>query len=398
MNTDSHANTASVLKRMKTGHRAWFWFCTEIQEGGPVLLLSSLRKDPLLESLRKTASQIQPANDGSVATGLLTVTAAGVVQFVGNSVREEHLVFLSKLVSDHVELHQEFAIMKDAEMMRTDEYGTIVEHHRDSTLWEHIQKSTVSGTIEDTAERLAIIPANRDFWFWMTENGPDGLAFLLLGSPKRDPDGKQFAAKISEIRNQVPESPKEISGIARKGEQGMLLFSTQQPVEIGQKIARKLIADHATLRTALKDLRIGQMSGGKFIRIASIFDDDKSPFGQTLMAVDNGETVWFCFGSGEGGGLHIDRDQSRVKAAMKSMKSKNKTRGQLVRAARGWLEFQCRTPYPGFLRDLIKWAYQSRNINPDVIQLRGARMTQVGKGGEVLDQQKNDKLWGRIDS
>ncbi|CAN0454193.1 unnamed protein product, partial [Ectocarpus fasciculatus] len=208
-------SVAEQLSALPTGQRAWFWYCPQLADEQPVLLLQHFKLDARQQALQRQIAQLQLPAGALPVCGVAHSGGDGTLSFGAPLLSADGLERLASWASRHVAAHPGLARLKGARFVRTSLDGRGVANHADDALWAGLPAPKVSGSLEETAALLPKVKAGRSYWFWMTDTGPGGAPWLILGSSKHDADGALFAQKVAAVRAQAAGTPTAVRGVLR---------------------------------------------------------------------------------------------------------------------------------------------------------------------------------------
>lgn len=402
--TVSIDNVAAQLAALPAGQRAWFWFCPQLADDQPLLLLRHFKLDPRQEALQADIAAISLPDGALPIRGVAHSDGDGALSFGGPLLGEEDLRRLAGWAGGNVADHPGLARLKGARFVRTSLNGRVTAMHADDSLWDALPAPKVPGSLAEAAALLPMVKPGRSYWFWLTDAGPGGRPWLVLGSSKRDADGSLFAQKVAAVSAQCDGAPTVVRGVLRAREDGSLLFTSTDPVVGPPQVAlAKLIAATGEQMPRLASSRLAQVEGGSFRRVVSPdagagagagaavaeAGPDYAAQAAALSGIGEGKLAfWF---SADGGHLELDADRAALKARV-SDRGAPMAAGSVQRA-KGYLLFQAKRPAPGFVDALAAWAGAHYSRNPGLRALEGARFMARDRDGNTTDRQKNDTAW-----
>jgi len=397
------------LSLLKTGERCWFWFCPQIVDPNPILLVQPFQTDPTMEKLQATASSLSPPMGAFISMGIMSVDLQGQLTLGGPGLTRRHLAQLASWADRHTSAHPALARLKNTTFINLNSSGEVQAVHKAPNLWSNLPDIVLPGTLAETAMRLGKLSVGRSCWFWLARNGPSDKPFLSLHPAKKDPQGAEFAKAVVLLRRQASRRGVEIRGLLRKIDPDSVLLITTDAIDEGHAILQELGEENADLKAALSACILIRTHNGRFAEVVLVGDDaadvDAVVGGLDLSGqvaaldglADAGSKALFWFGiSAEDDTplLLLSTDRDALKGAVKGAgKASKSVRGQVVRSKKGWLEFRTRTPYPGFITALGGWCRAHRPQWPALKALTGARMICRNADGEIVDRQKNDTIW-----
>lgn len=388
-------STSEYLSGWRPGHRAWFWLCPELDDSAPLLLLSPMGDDPA--SLRETAAALALPDGAQPCAGIASADGAGRISLGGPALSDTHLARLARWVRYNRDEHPGLSRLKDVVLIRT-EGGRVAGRVEDSALWADIPDARVPGSLDETVRRLGRLKAGMNFWFWMTARGPSGAPHLLLEVQRRDPDGRILVRNANEQRlARGGDAAPECGGILRQTEDGSIVLTTEAPLREALDILSALVEAHPSIAEHLAEARVVRTEGDRFREVGRLSRVDLSRQSALLQELPD-EPLWFWFTdrSGVDGAplLLLETSRDALKATAKAAGGGERTlRGQVAASRNGWLEFRTRDPWPNFIAELARWAAAHHTRWPDLARLRGARMTQRDRDGQILDRQKDSDAW-----
>lgn len=387
------------LAGLQAGQRVWFWCGPKTSAPHPPLLIHPLADDPEMANLRSDILKI-PREDGAPEfLGLGSVDTNGVLQLGSADASAAALKALALWTAENIAAHPGLARLRNTRMLRID--GTrVAAIHRADELWSAIPELVLPGTMNQTARTLAAMETDQEAWFWLSARGPDGKPFLALES--RDLDGAGFAEVIGGLLRRSPADAVGIKGVARLTDTGLVL-TTSDAIEGWQAAINGLKADWGDRLSRLDDVRMLQLVDGSIKAAercsggAAAPSVDLSVQSAVLSALTDGQKVFFWFASESVSGgpvLLLAADRSALKPQVKAAKAKGAScKGMLRRSAKGWLEFQTKDEYDGFIPQLAGWVARHRDQWPALSALIGARMTRRDTDGNIVGRFKDDSAW-----
>ena len=393
--------TAATLAALEAGHRAWFWFCPQVEDSHPPLLLQPLSEDPSMARLRALAAQVPFPPEGTLCMGTATVGVDGTMSFGSPLASATDLSALAGWVRGNVSAHPQLARLHSARFVTVSPAGVVEATHQNQALWDGVPRPIVSGTIGETALILEVLTPSEDAWFWLTAAGPGGQPFLALQPIADDPDGSAFAARIALICRRRSGAGAVIRGVARKTEGGAFLLTTQGDSTGWGEMLQALLATHRSdwpALAALDDARLITIRGGKFADIVGASaGPDLSAQAALLDGLAEGDRAWFWFTdrSSDGGPLLLlGADREALKATARAARGEGSTlAGRLRMTRRGWIELRAKSAYPQLVPMLAAWTAAHRRRWPVLARLRGARFVVTDADGEIVSRHKDDAAW-----
>jgi len=386
------------LSSLRAGQRAWFWFCPELDDEQPLMVVRSFQKPPSTDAIRDALRALSLPLGGSLCSGVMSVTPDGTLRMGGPGLSGDHLGRLSRWVSHNVTTHPSLARLRDATLVDVGPGGVVRGQHTDPSLWRGIPALPVRGGIAETASRIDKIKPGLSVWFWMSTVGPGGASFLSLGLERRDPDGTAFARQVTQIRRQLPKphtAPTSL-GVMRALADGSLVLTTRDDAQAALEILHALLADHGEQLARLSGARVVQMDGEQIVTSRQLRPTpvpDLSHLDAGLAALQGNQPVWFWFCPAHGLLLDADRGTLRAAASERNRDGAPSLNGQAKRSPKGWVEFRTRRPLPGFITALAGWVAQHEDAHPSLSVLRLSRMTHRDDSGQVIARQRDDDAW-----
>ena len=398
----STAHTAANLSQLSAGHRAWFWFCPQLQEPWPKLLITPLKTDPRMERLRADAGQIPLPDGAALAVGIANVSATGQLTLGGQGLSEDGLKQLATWVGQNIDDHPGLRALKDTSFLAIQD-GRVTARHEDAALWSDIPDPKCSGTIEESIHHFSRLRPGQNFWFWMTDAGPGGEPFVVLGPGRKDTSGARFAARVAELERRCPRQGAAVRGVLRLSGEDTVVLTSAEPIDIAEKIARALMRAHPPLRDRLMSARLIQSEGGRFVAHRALQEADGPDLSRQsalleALTEDAPLLFWFTDQGADGAPvLLLEADKGALREAARAARGEGKTlRGQLRPSKAGWLHFRTQGEYDGFVTDLAAWAADHHSAWPALRRLKGARLTQVDGDEQTVSRQRDDDAWERI--
>lgn len=385
------------LGALRAGDRAWFWLCPALEGLMPPLLLQPLRSDPEMAALRAQAVR-QPVPVGARAlVGLANVDAQGRLSLGGPGLSAAMLSALAGWAVRFVGAFPELARLKGTTMLNVVD-GVVAERHDDPALWAALPDLPAPGTVAALGLRLSRLKPGRSAWFWITDTGPGGAPHAALGNPRRDPDGKLFAARVAEIRRQAPSTGAQLQGLLQVSADGRLSLTTATPLAEAQPIVQALLAAHGGVLAPLAEARLVQLRGGQVVAAEALapgVDLQKQASALGQLAAGAPLRFWFTHQGADGQPLLLlDADSGALRDAARAARGTGgELRGKVEKTPRGWLHFQTKTDDTDFLAALAGWATGLAGQEPALAALRGARVTVRGPGDDIAARYRNDALW-----
>jgi hypothetical protein len=392
------ASSAMDLSELEMGQRAWFWLSPDLDFEQPILLLSSFKEDPLLDELKNKVSLLSLPEGCHSFSGILTVDTEGHMQFGGKDLQKSHLRRLAAWVQQNISEHPDLAYLRHSTMIELRTDGMVLSTYRLDRLWEQIPHRIVAGTINESVKRLKRAKKERNYWFWMAQSA-NKKSFLYIDSSKKDKQGELFAKRVNLFQRQNKDE-RSLSGIFRRTEGGMLILSSQEPVERVKALCLTIIEDHSPLLDELKKATLIQTKEGKFNKIIQVeektrTDLDLSQLVHCLKELDD-TPLWFWFGFG-GKGLLLNHKREALKSEVAKAASNDASiLGQVYRTSSGRLEFLTRKPFGNLIDELAHWTKKHIVDWPALSLLKGARVVQKNREGEIVNRDKNRALWREL--
>ena len=405
--------TANTLNKLMVGDRFWFWFCSDVEKGFPLFMAKGTELDPDMNQLQNDAKGIPLKLGGIPMMGLGNVANDGHIQLSCTMGSKSTLAALSVWVKENVSLHPEFARLKNAELFNISAQGLVRSIHKDDNLWSGVPDIIARGSLAESAQRLTKLKPEQNYWFWLAEKGPGDDPFLLLGPSKRDTEAESFVNQIVALRGRATGLGTEIKGVVQMSTGGTLLFSTEDDITECSSIMTALVNSEPTLTASLNNALVLHKKGAK-IDQTFILSLPSAPVSKSkpkskakdlsnqvevlgaLKSEDDKALFWMCTVSGTTH-LILSTDKDALKSSVKALGAAEKSiRGQVVVSSSGWLGFRIRSPYPGFLDELIEWTRSNHSDWPDLLRLKGARVMQIDGDKNIVDRQKNSAGWDSI--
>ncbi len=390
----------TLLNKLQAGQRAWFWLCLDVTGDDPPLLLTPLKTDARMDSLRAMYSNIALKPGSAVSMGIASVTPQGTLQLCGPHLSENTLLRLAHWAEQNIADHPELARLKGLALLNTAD-GMVTARHTDDEIWSELPDTVAPGTLAETALRLKKLKPGRNFWYWLTDRGPDDAPFLALGSTSRDPQGARFADHIQQLRRQSTERGAELNGVLRLTTAGNIVLTCEAPLQPAVAVLAALAREPGL--SALQTARLIRMEGGQLAEVIVAQPDrgvDLSAQVTALSAVAEDAPVWFWFTAADQDGapaLLLSADRDALKGAVKSARGSGaELRGRVTLSSKGWLHFQARTPYTDFIPALAQWVSTHHTRWPGLTRLRDARLTCTDKSGHIISREKNDAAWAAL--
>ena len=409
----------SNLESLKIGERFWFWLCTDAESNQTMFLLQSLASDPTMKILSAQAEKTALPSGSIPIHGVGFANMDGTLSLGSALLAANHLVSIASWVNKDVEGHPVLARFKNLKLLEINSEGVLNNIYEYAVLWTDIDAPQVSGTMADTIDHMDKMAVDKTYWFWMTTVGPGGKPFLYVQSMKKDPNGAGFAKKVSSFQKLTATEGKEVKGQVQKTGSDTFIFMTSNSVEDGKEILSVLIENDA-FNPYLFDaylLKAGENAfgnvvvmdldqeidtvGGGFSEIKAKSKSKYSVATTTINIIDSteiGEKRLFWFGDVNGKGtLLLGETKDGLKALM-SEKGAGPVgvKGKVVLSKKGIFEFYSRNAFENFVPKLAKWVYKNHGSHPALLKLKGSRFIQRNSEGEVIDKQKNDKVWTKI--
>lgn len=399
--TASIQSVCEQLERWRPGHRAWFWLCPSLDNTAPILLIRSLTADANMDKLCADVAGMGSV-DGPSFVGLASADEQGRLSFGGPGLSRRELGRLSEWVKHNVDDHPALARLKNAEFVHIDGDGVIAARAVEPALWQGVPDVAVSGTLSVYAQRLQKLKVGMNFWYWMTDSGPGKKPFLFVAQQRKDPSGERFAEQVGLLCRRSSALGQTHKGVLRQTDDGALLFSSQASSSRGVSILQSLIDAHPAEFAVLNGASVVRTSSGKFVdqqTVAAETGPDLSRQSQLLEALDGDAPVFFWLTDAADSGapmLVLETNKDALKAGAQAVGGKGNTlRGQLKRHKTGWIELRSSKTMPDVIAVLARFVHAHRSAWPVLDQLKGARMTQRDRAGEIISRQRNDAVWER---
>ncbi|MFT5682793.1 MAG: hypothetical protein ACI8RZ_003717 [Myxococcota bacterium] len=397
MTQASIQSTAEILTQTPVGSRMWFWFCPDLPVDVPMLLLSSLERDPGMDKLNAAAGTLEFPLGGRLFMGLASVSVGGAIRLGAPGLTGDDLAALAGWVRAHLFGHPGLARLKGASFLDIQSDGRVAGIHDDAALWAGIPHVPVAGSIDGTAAVLDGLAEGEDAWFWMSELGGSGSPSAAAVRVEDDPMGRAFRGQVRAIRGEGS----AFSGVLRPLTEARMAMTTTGDLDTSERIVTTLLtANQETLR-CLHGARLVRMSGGRFVAARTINVSTDGPDLSDLMAslkdlTDGGKRVfWFTTAGKDGSAiLVLAEEPGALKAAAKPVQGTDRgMRGQVRMSNKGWLEFRSRKPIDDFIPALAGWVTTLHAAWPGLRTLKGARLTVRDGHDEIVSRHRDDEAW-----
>lgn len=396
----TNGQLSHTLQNLSVGERSWFWFCSATDAVETPLVLSPLRRDPMMHTLRAQVELIHRPAQSEAYTGLASINADGTIALGAPGVSTDALSALASWVLRNVRAFPDLERLRDACFVRIDG-DRVVAQYDDPELWLGMDAGPQPGSIDEAAARLAAAPPLVPYWVWMTDCGPGNAPFMLLASTTDDPGGEAFASQISSVRLRSPALGKTFSGTLHQSSDGLPVLTTpSSTAEQAPAILDALTVAHPGL-SALQQARVFRIKGQRRQEIKR--GPDLTRELAALQALSGpGHQIQFFFtngGDGHPAALLLANEPAALKAAARALvtgPNHESTRGRVVCSKAGWLEFRARGEFANFIGLLAEWTAQHIMRHPGLGRLRGARMTLRDKEDNILSRHKDDKAWAIV--
>ena len=380
----------------------WFWMCTEQDDDASLIVLQPVSKDNELSTLWAQASAQVPEG-ARQQIGIASLTEQGIASFGGEALEVSDLTRLASWVEKNHDAHPGLARLRDAELVLL-EGDAIISNIAIPILWRNVPQLPVPGSLDEAAHRLKKLRVDHNFWFWMTDSGPNKRPFLVLDRQHRDPKGHRFAERIQLQRRRSPVQGSSFEGVLRVGPDGELIFTTNTDAAAGRAILESLLTAEPERFSALANSTVAQTKDGQVVDILPAGEStatlDLSKQCSLLENLGTKGPVWFWLTSADESGsplllLAYERDNLQDKAKQAGGDGST-LRGELQRSKAGWIEIRSRQFWPEGLSVLAQWIEQHHQRWPALRLLKNARMTQRDRAGELLNRHKEDAVWDSI--
>ena len=385
------------LAALQAGQRLWFWCCPQADAPHPPLLVRSLSQDPSMDLLRQDILRIPQSSDTQEFVGLGSIDSDGILHLGSSQASEEALHALVKWTMQNVEAHPGLARLRNTRMVRLDG-ERVAEVYQLDEQWSRLPELSLTGTMSDAAQRLAMMEEGSEAWFWLSARGPGSKPILSLMS--RVLDAKAFSSSVSNILLRSPRGARGIKGVARIVN-GKLILTTTDSIKDWKKIIKSISSDQGTQMPRLAEMGMLQIVDGQ-IKAAEVLGGtapkaDLSRQAEILSALSEEDRIWFWFaGATKSGGplLLLETERDRLRPGIKAARAVGTTcKGRMRLSKKGWVEFQTREEYREFIPHLAGWVATHRSTWPAIERLLGSRMIQKGEDGSIVGRFKNDNVW-----
>ena len=397
MSPPTISSVAEKLTELKAGYRAWFWFCPQLEEPYPSLLITPFQSDPDMTALRKQIDAIPTPPQAETCMGFVNMTKQGRLLFGSSILSRKMLERLAKWTKRHSSKHTSLRKLKNAVFLNVSSKGVVLDKIEEESLWDAIPDAIVSGTIAHAASSITKAKEGRDYWYYMCSDA-SGNCGLSLGSSKRDPDGTEFGTSVVDVQLRFPNANKHSQGIFRTLPSGKLAFLTVHNISMAASIVKQLLQKYPVELKSLQNVRIIHLKDGEFGKMIIVehtpktkSKNDLSHLESVLKIMDRNKEVYFWFAH-ESNILALEQTKESLKETAKKMGGAG-TRGKLVMSKRGSLDFRVKKEAPNLLESLANFASNNVQDWPVLQKMNGAIVTHLNSSGEVISRQKKTTLW-----
>ena len=394
----------TTLGNLSAGDRAWFWFCSQIKDEHPFLMITPFSSGSP-ESMYDAAGTI-PLEPGVIpAVGVAAVGSDGRLGMASMFVDEGDLERFASWTKKHIVQHPNLNRLYNATLIKISEQGKILARHEDQALWEGIPKPTVAGTTAAELQILSKFKPGRKAWYWMTDKGPDGRPFFMAKPSKVTPE--KFAEEVNQMQLRIPEEGRTAYGYVEVNAKNVLVFTSQTDADEGMEILAMLRKEYASDVASLQNARFLQVNGSRIIKVGRTGRTTANPVDSILADVaknlrgmdEQSKNFAFWFTDSDKSKkpmLIISEDKAQLKAWAASIGGQGKTlRGVVKLSPKGWIEFRTKSPYPDLVVQIAGFVAAHHHKHNELRKLKGARVIQK-QGEETVDRQKNDAAWSSI--
>lgn len=391
MNID---DTASRLQKMGAGQRAWFSFCPSLVIDKPRVIVHFLRDDPDGQGILKAQRAL---SDQAYIMGMASLNADGRLQLLAPSLNRSHLENLASWVKANVAEHSSLSIFKNCVLSDVRPTGMVLDQYEDDGLWRDVPDHLVPYTLEESLFRIRKLKPGREYWFWLTDNGPLGTPFFYISPARKDPSGERLKKHLLHVQKQIDGPSRSFSGVLKADEESILLMTSDAAKDMSL-ILNGLYQQDTDRYSPLSKLRIVQNNKGSLTALYTIQEAaqattsapalDLKDLCSFVQQAQQGEPLYFWFGEG----LLLHSDRGALRAQAKQMGGSG-VRGELRQSPKGWFEFRTKKAAPGFILSLATWVNQHNGDWAALKALHGSRWTQRDDEGKILARQKDDAAW-----
>ncbi|MFT4976313.1 MAG: hypothetical protein ACI8S6_002209 [Myxococcota bacterium] len=375
------------------GDRFWF-VLTDMPGVEPPLLMSPLDDEPTMPRLIALVTGFGLPPGAPLIQGKAKVAFDGAIEFEGPELEATMLGAFADYVVANAEAEPELERFVGARFMR------IGRGHKTPLAacieapggWGGLSRPPVPGTMPETIARLSLLESGQRAWFWMTDDGPGGLPFLLLSLADEDPDCLLFKQEVSALRTRAPES-QTAAGVLLRTEH-LLTFTSTQPTPHWGALMQDLMDTWAPVHPELISLAAGPLT---YLSDGAItgFEETGCELPETADNLLSEQRVlqhtrgsaWFWFTDADADGaarLCLDDDQERLAARLDGQATGTVVEGEVQIDDAGRLRLRTTGDAAWLTGALTSWLETHRRTWPILSRLGGAAVLQRDNDGSTV--------------